>query len=299
MDLIDEDGNLLGYVNIVDFFVVLLTLSVVVAGIAFVAGESQDTSSNGSPRTVTPSTLIVEEAKTTVIFRVSDQPQYILDSIEEGPVPTEDIVAVEEIGYIRTGSNQFRVHMQITLNTTINRSSLLMFRGQRLFVGRQLTLDLETVRLQGVVSELLEGTTPSTPLSTPTQTPTATPTLTPSPTVSPTPTPTQRPTIETRTVVFRAQVPGYVADAIHTGSVPTPPVIAITDKSVLNASETAVLNASKTDNRLVRLEVELSVILTDEGLPVFQGKRLYVGRELQLDLGKTIVRGIVINFIDE
>ena len=70
MDVIDDDGNLFGAVNVVDALVVLLMLAVVVAGAAFVFG------SDPAPEPDTDTTYATLDLGT--------QPAYIVDAINEG-----------------------------------------------------------------------------------------------------------------------------------------------------------------------------------------------------------------------
>ncbi|MFC7135289.1 MULTISPECIES: DUF4330 domain-containing protein [Salinibaculum] len=91
----------------------------------------------------------------------------------------------------------------------------------------------------------------------------------------------------TRTIVFQTtDQPAYVADAIQEGAVGTSNVIAIENKSVVESTENG------TD---LRLTVNLTVSETGDGLPTFGGERLYIGRQLQLDFGTTIVQGTVVD----
>ncbi|APW98849.1 hypothetical protein CHINAEXTREME_14120 [Halobiforma lacisalsi AJ5] len=76
MELIDEEGNLLGVVNVIDALVVLLLLAVVVAGVALVTG--------GQDRT-----RDVDSAETGyATLELGQQPGYVIDNLESGDVGT-------------------------------------------------------------------------------------------------------------------------------------------------------------------------------------------------------------------
>ena len=72
MDLIDEDGNLLGAVNVVDALAVLLVLAVVVAGAALVFGSGGDEGPDVD--------------STYVTLDLGQQPTYIVSAINAGDV---------------------------------------------------------------------------------------------------------------------------------------------------------------------------------------------------------------------
>lgn len=76
MDVIDDDGDLFGAVNIVDALVVLLVVAVVVAGVAFVFADSPE------PEPGTDTTYATLDMGT--------QPAYIADAINEGDTYAPD-----------------------------------------------------------------------------------------------------------------------------------------------------------------------------------------------------------------
>lgn len=76
MDVIDDDGNLFGIVNVVDALVVLVVLAVVVAGAAFIFAGSPEP----EPDTDT----------TYATLDMGPQPAYIVDAINEGDTYAPD-----------------------------------------------------------------------------------------------------------------------------------------------------------------------------------------------------------------
>ncbi|WP_159904884.1 DUF4330 family protein [Salinirussus salinus] len=137
MPIIDDEGRLFGTVNIIDALVVLFVLAVVVAGVALLTG--------GGSSDETPTR--------TVVVDVGQQPGYVIDAIEEGSVETSDIVAVENKAIASGGGND-RLRLTVTLAVTENADGLPTFAEDRLYVGRQVQLDLGTTIVSGTVIEM-------------------------------------------------------------------------------------------------------------------------------------------------
>ena len=137
MPIIDDEGRLFGAVNIIDALVVLLVLAVVVAGVALVTGGG----STG------------ERPTRTVVVDVGQQPDYVVDAIEEGSVGTSEVVAVENKTAIGDDGND-RLRLTVTLAVTKNADGLPTFAEERLYVGRQIQLDLSTTIVSGTVIEM-------------------------------------------------------------------------------------------------------------------------------------------------
>jgi len=156
MDLIDDKGRLFGTVNIIDALAVLLVLAVVAAGAAFVLGaDDQPTTTD-------------RQTTTAVTFEVAGIQPYVADAVPEGPIDSESIAAVEnksvrstevvvrdESGELheRTHPQKKTVTLELTLNTTTTDEDVL-FGGEPLEVGRQLTLDFGPVTVVGNVTAI-------------------------------------------------------------------------------------------------------------------------------------------------
>lgn len=263
MGLIDEEGNVLGKINIIDLLVVMAVSAVLVAGVAFVVSGGDGTES--SP----------EYAESTILFRSDGQPDYVVNSIEPGPVPSGAVVGVESIAVNQTeGTNV--VWLKLTVRAIVSDDGKLLWGQERLYVGRTVTIDLRKVQLEGVVVDF----GPSVELPTIETTDTPTPVRTTS----------APPDESTHRVEIRVEnVPPYIERVITEGPVNvTPDIVAVTNKTVTNASE---------GNGHVVLDVELVVTedSANNGALMYRGSRLYVGRSLRLDLGETIVKGVVID----
>jgi hypothetical protein len=155
MEFIDDKGRLFGTVNIIDALAVLLILAVVAAGAAFVLGTNdQPTETN--------------QQQTTVTFEITGVQPYVADAISEGPVESDSIAAVENKStqptevvikdqngdlHEQEHPKKKTVTLQLTLNTTTTDEDTL-FRDEPLEVGRELTLDLGPVTVEGNVTSL-------------------------------------------------------------------------------------------------------------------------------------------------
>lgn len=138
MSVIDDKGRLFGKINIIDALVILFVFAVAIAGVSLVTGGDNSTS---------------EMSTRTVVVDIDQQPQYIIDTIDEGPVETEAVVAVRNKTVI-PATNSARVRLTVTLAVSETPEGLPMFKGERLYVGRQVRLDLRTTIVNGTVVEL-------------------------------------------------------------------------------------------------------------------------------------------------
>lgn len=142
MRLIDEEGNLFGRVNVIDALFLLLATAVVVSGLLFVS--SGDTGGGTVNR-------IIE-------VRVVDE-RFVIDAIEPGAVPDEDVVRVESIelrpAIDVNGTGELLdpavADVSIVVRTTTDDLGASRFRGSRLYVGREVQLDLGTTVVEGKV----------------------------------------------------------------------------------------------------------------------------------------------------
>lgn len=271
MDFLDEDGNLFGWVNIVDAFAVILVVLFLVAGVSMLASSGQR-----QPEPVL--TQVVE-------IRLDGFSADKAAMIAAGPVPTRGIVAVENTSVEQVGETHIvRVRVRLRINTT--EDGLPQFNGERLYIGKTLTLDLGDVTIEGRV---VDAGPPQEITVTSTFTPTATPTPIPTPTLTPTSSLTSAPTIsptntsisgETHVIEVRTVLSSDVAASIREGPVATKDVVAIEDKAVRGQGDTVTVTLR------VRLHVR-----TDNGAIFFRGVQLTTGQRLILDLDSITVTG--------
>ena len=147
MQVIDERGYLFGVVNIIDALVVLLVLAVVLAGVALVTGSSELGAGD-------------ETESQIIVFRTAPYPDFVTASIPEGSVGTEDVVAVHEKSISEVGGeNQSeepmtRARIRVELVVQPGSDGLPQFHGERLYVGRELRLDLQETIVDGLVVDI-------------------------------------------------------------------------------------------------------------------------------------------------
>lgn len=145
--LIDDEGRLFGHVNVVDAIAVIGAVAFLIAGAVAVSGGS----SAGSVATV--------ELETT-------GPPYVLDAINDSADPLDEDVhwtgnARPHATFViddraddlheRVTAARFDARIAIA-----NRSGELHYRGQRLYVGRDATLDLGTTVVDVTVVDIGE-----------------------------------------------------------------------------------------------------------------------------------------------
>jgi len=140
MDVIDEDGRLLGRVNVVDALVVLVVLAIVVAGATFVL------SAGGEP----------ERSEPTYAYATVDlgsQPAYVAelvdagDTVERADGPNVTVTDVYATGH--GGDRHVRVRARIPGERT---SDGFSYDGAPLRVGRTLDLATSEYRTKGTVT---------------------------------------------------------------------------------------------------------------------------------------------------
>ncbi|WP_336359316.1 DUF4330 domain-containing protein [Haladaptatus sp. ZSTT2] len=164
MPLLDSDGNLFGLVNIIDAFVILLVIAVVGAGGALVLGDdAADPATNNTTATPTPTPTATPQNQTnnttappptenvSVVYRLESVPKYLLEPIEEGPVnATDSLVEVEAIEVISETNET--VTAELTVETTLTmKDELRYYNGERIYVGKRVTLDFGDVVVKPTV----------------------------------------------------------------------------------------------------------------------------------------------------
>lgn len=155
MELIDEEGNLLGVVNVIDALTVLLLLAVVIAGATFV-GVFGDAS---------------EERKRYVTVDLGEHPDYVAAQVSEGdvmaPSNTDENLTVTDVYVTPTGNDTvaitIRAEVEGVLVESGQRASTFEFAGTLIRPGTSLTVDTLDYELDGtVVSMAAEGRSLST-----------------------------------------------------------------------------------------------------------------------------------------
>ena len=136
MRFIDDEGFVLGRVNIVDLLVILLVLAILVSGVSLVTASPEP-----------------EETHTqSITFRTTPAPDYVIDAITLGRVPTDDIAVINS-KTVTTVSDGLVATLALKLKVPISDNGPV-FRDQRLYVGRSLRLDFETTIVDGTVIDM-------------------------------------------------------------------------------------------------------------------------------------------------
>lgn len=151
MKMIDEEGNLIGRVNIIDALVVLLLSAIVLAGVVLVTSYGIASATNIT--TVTVSTT-VSPAVVSAIEEAEPAPDTGVRSI--GDVEIVDTVLVNSTEYTNASRTHKVVEVEVLLETE-SRDGLLYFQGERLYVGSELDLDLTKTVINCTVVDLHRG----------------------------------------------------------------------------------------------------------------------------------------------
>lgn len=144
MRLIDDQGNIFGLFNVIDTLVVLISLAVLVSGAAYVLQPAP------------------ESPEVTIEVRVVDE-SFVIDSIETGPVDRQGIVAVDDVERLgpevipenTSMTDPAAADVQVTLEAE-TRDGLLFYDGERLYIGREIELDLGRTILEGDVVSIVD-----------------------------------------------------------------------------------------------------------------------------------------------
>ncbi|WP_247001681.1 DUF4330 family protein [Halosolutus gelatinilyticus] len=156
MKLIDENGNLLGVVNVIDALAVVLLLAVIIAGFVVVMSGGDDPGAEPSG----------EPATRYATIDLGKQPDYVADRIEEGDVAvaggSTGNVTVTDVHITPTLSGPsilIRAEINGELRETGGRQAFRV-GDEPLRLGSDLRLDMDAYATNGTVTDL--GTDNST-----------------------------------------------------------------------------------------------------------------------------------------
>ena len=271
-ELIDEDGQLFGVINVIDALVGLLIISVLVAGIALVGPFSGD---NTETRYVT--------------IDAGTQPEYIATQITEGdqwtPEGSATTLTVEE-AFIspQVESDQAgnrRVIIRASVNGTLIESTAqidesqldntpIQFAGEPLRFGRTFTIETNQYVIEGTVTDVSQNPT--------------------------------RGTQTTQTV--NVELTGVTLEEAELLAVGMTEVMGTKETATLTDIQTAPsVETVETDDGLETVErpqrrdLTLTLTLTvrelEDGTVLFRGEQLRPGQQLVLELDDIIVEGQV------
>lgn len=160
---IDENGRLFGVVNVIDAIGVMLIIALIVsAGAVFISVSSTDdrtqNPANGSGNVTETTTPAVNATTSVVRFQLIDDARYIVNGIDRGPVPSnENVVAVlwaSQTTPVATGINNTTSNASLRLRVNVTeQDGQVQFKGERLYIGKQTTLDLGNVVVDATVTD--------------------------------------------------------------------------------------------------------------------------------------------------
>jgi len=139
VNLIDDDGNLFGVLNLVDALVVLVVLAVVVAGVAFVLSSgSDDTAPDTATRYAT--------------LDLGTQPAYVATLVTEGdtvaPSDAENLTVTDV--YATDTDDGRHLYARVRINGTSD--DAVTYDGDPLRVGRDLSLTTPDYAADGTIT---------------------------------------------------------------------------------------------------------------------------------------------------
>jgi len=155
MSILDDKGRIFGVVNVVDAFVVFVVVAAAGMGTAILFGVGGDVDTE----TTEPVTVTVQAENVA---------PYVADAIEEGPVKSNDVIAIENVSTgpamvvtktengtlreVRHPRNQ-TVQMEVTVNAT-DSGDEFAFRNEEVEIPRQIELDLGNVSVRARITDM-------------------------------------------------------------------------------------------------------------------------------------------------
>lgn len=268
-ELIDENGQLFGIINVIDALVGLLIISVLVAGIALVGPLSGGTA--------TETRYVTIDAGT--------QPDYIATQITEGdqwiPEGSTTSLTVEEayispqVGgdrsvLIRAAVNGTPISPPTQADESSAASTPIRFAGEPLRFGRTLTIETDEYVVEGTVTDVSQNPTRGTRT-------------------------TQRVDVELTGITLEEAELLAVGMTEVMGTTETATLVDIQTAPSVQTVETddGFETVERPQRRDLTLRIRLTVRELDDGTILFRGERLRPGQQLVLELDDLIVEGQV------
>ena len=142
MELIDDEGNLFGAVNVVDALVILLVLAVGVAGTALIFTNGVGSGS--------------ETETTYATVDLGEQPGYIVEAINEGDTynASESSQATITDVHLTPQGNNARVFLRVELQGQINDDDQLTYANAPPRLGRSITFITDLYEVSGQIRSI-------------------------------------------------------------------------------------------------------------------------------------------------
>jgi hypothetical protein len=284
MDLLDEEGNLLGTVNVVDAFVVLAFVAVVMAGGTLISDNGQSGDEGAQPTataTVTSSPVPTEEATRYVTVELGTLPSYVVAQMEPGDVVAtngDDTMTLTDVYASPVGEDGAAVTVRVRIDGHYRsgadrRDVTIRFGNGTVGPGSQVSLGTAAYEVSGtIVAVDRKGESVATETVTTTVTVSA---------VSPERAAAVKVGMrEQNTAGTYAQVTGKQSDPAR--------VVVADGQGNLSLQTHPVM-------RDVKLTIELTVRETPNGYR-YDGKPLTIGSVLTLDFDRVTVEGSVGGF---
>jgi hypothetical protein len=286
MELIDEQGDLLGVVNVVDALAVIALIAVVGAGVVLVSGGGLPGDSGSQPaRTATPNVTSTAtpaaDATRYVTIELGTQPTYVVEQMSPGDVVAEvgnDAMTLTDVYASPVGDRKAAVTVRVRVDGHYptdgpRQDATIRFANRTVRPGSDIAIGTSAYEVSGTVVRVdRDGD------AVPTETVTATVTLD---AVSP----ERAAALE---VGMREQsVAGTYARLVDKRSDPAEVVVQDGDGNL-----TVQVHPVKRD---VTLSVQLTVQDTGDGYR-YDGKPLTVGATVSLDFRTITVQGTVDDF---
>ena len=266
MELIDDEGNLFGAINVIDALAILLVLAVGAAGIAVVAAPStDDTGSDNSELDTRYATI-----------NLGNHPDYVADRITAGDTMERDDhnLTVTDVYSTPVDATTEAVTIRAQLDGEIAEATpntpRFEFAGTRFRVGDTLTIETDEYAAEGSIQRLDED---GSDLN------------------------TEYITTEVKLENIDRDVAAGISEGLTQTShgEPLVTVQSVTTQPaevVLQSEDGNIYLREHPTNKDVRLTVELRTIETESGNR-FHNSPLRIGQQLRLDLGTTTVTGTV------
>lgn len=152
MKVIDEDGNLFGYVNVVDALVLIVVVTLAAAGAAVVGFTGNSTSGGGA---AAADTKRVGTATVYATIDLDTQPEYLVRELRTGDRstlgPGEDLT-ITDIHVTPQGSKT-RTRLRVALDGPVENRSV-SFGGEPVRLGRSIRIATNDYTLSGTVRDV-------------------------------------------------------------------------------------------------------------------------------------------------
>lgn len=151
MGVLDDQGRILGLINVVDALVLLLVVVIVIAGVSFVIQTDPEPSEPTEP--------VPEIASVTAVLDLGSLPEYVANRIDEGDFysPVENSNLTVSDVYVAPQGDAVRTLLSVELQGPVTNDSII-YDGAPPRLGRQLTLRTDDYRVTGNLRALGDGT---------------------------------------------------------------------------------------------------------------------------------------------